>query len=165
MELLEGKVLREEVKTWTKISPTQRFEKTEKILIQIANALDYIHHQGLVHRDVTPANIMVLNDGSVKLMDFGVVKLPGMDITIAGEVIGTAAYISPEQIKGEQVDARADLYSLGTALYLMLTDRRPFTARTLTGYLNRHLNQKPDPPHVFSCFCCLATHEFASWNY
>ena len=150
MELLEGKILREEVKNWEDISPTQRFEKTEKILIQLTNALDYIHQQGLVHRDVTPANIMILNDGTVKLMDFGVVKLPGMDITIVGEVIGTAAYIAPEQIKGERVDARADLYSLGTALYLMLTNRRPFSARTLTGYLNRHLNQKPDPPHMFA---------------
>ena len=148
MDLLDGVILKEAVAKWADLPPTQRFEKATDILIQTTRALDHIHQLGWVHRDVTPANIMILSDGTVKLMDFGVVKMPGHELTVVGEVIGTAAYISPEQIKGEVVDSRADLYALGTALYLMLTGRGPFNARTLAGYLDKHLRKEPDPPHV-----------------
>ena len=150
MELLSGRTLKEEIPLWSGLSPTIRFGKTRKILIQIASAIDHIHQLGWVHRDITPGNIMILNDGSVKIMDFGIVKIPGNELTAVGEMIGTVAYMSPEQIKGEQVDARADLYTLGTCLYYMLTGRRPFSARTLPGYLDKHLNHKPAPPHQFA---------------
>lgn len=146
MELLEGKILKEEISTWDDLSPTERFKKTRSILTELAQALDYIHQLGWVHRDITPGNIMIQPDGSIKLMDFGIVKIPGNELTAVGEMIGTVAYMSPEQIKGEQVDARADLYSLGTCLYFMLTGKRPFSARTLPGYLDKHLNHKPTPP-------------------
>lgn len=146
MELLEGVELREEVERWRSRSPAQRFKSARSVLIQIARALSYIHQRGWVHRDVTPSNIMMQPDGTAKLMDFGVVKEPGGDLTVAGEVVGTVAYIAPEQIKGNEVDARADLYSLGAVLYLSLTGRRPFNARTLAGYLDKHLNRPPRPP-------------------
>lgn len=146
MELLEGVDLREEVDRWRSRPPAQRFKSARSVLVQVSRALAYIHQRGLVHRDVTPSNIMIRPDGTAKLMDFGVVKEPGGDLTVAGEVVGTVAYIAPEQIKGEAVDARADLYSLGAVLYLCLTGRRPFNARTLAGYLDKHLNRPPRPP-------------------
>ncbi|MFT6144538.1 MAG: tetratricopeptide (TPR) repeat protein [Myxococcota bacterium] len=146
MELLDGMVLKEATEIWRTESPRVRFEHANNMLIQVTRALAYAHDRGLVHRDVTPSNIMVDSEGNTKLMDFGVVKDLGADLTRHGEMIGTVAYISPEQIKGEAVDARADLYSLGAVLYLVLTGQRPFTARGLHGYLEKHLNEMPRPP-------------------
>lgn len=146
MELLEGLELREAVNTWRELPPGERFRRAESVLVQIARALEYIHSRGLVHRDVTPTNIFLCSDGTAKLMDFGVVKEPGGETTIAGEVVGTVAYMAPEQIGGGRVDARTDLYSLGACLYLMLTGRRPFNARTMAGYLEKHLNRPVRPP-------------------
>ena len=138
MEFLDGVELGRAVETWKDIQPAERFQKARDALVSVATALEYVHGQGLVHRDVTPSNVMLLRDGSVRLMDFGVVKEPGADLTSVGEVVGTAAYIAPEQITGARVDARTDLYGLGAVLYLMLTGRRPFSARTLAGYLDKH---------------------------
>lgn len=145
MEFLEGRILKDEVLQWNKLPPTQRYSLAEKILVQIAQALHHVHRLGWIHRDVTPANIMVLKDKNIKLMDFGVVKIPGAELTMAGEVIGTVAYISPEQIRGGQIDTRADLYSLGGVLYLMLSGHRPFQSKTAAGFLERHLNKPPKP--------------------
>ncbi len=148
MELLVGTDLRAEVEAWATLPQSVRWEKTRSILIQTARALEYVHLRGLVHRDVTPSNIMLLPDGTVRLMDFGVVKENDqLDMTSHGEVLGTVAYVAPEQISGEAIDARTDLYSLGAVLYLMLTGKRPFNARTLAGYLDKHLHQPPRPPH------------------
>ncbi|MEE2750858.1 MAG: protein kinase [Myxococcota bacterium] len=152
MEKLQGQDLRSEVKSWKDIPPAERFSRTENILVQLVGALAYIHDRGLIHRDVSPSNIMVAPDGSVKLMDFGVVKAPGREVTAVGEMVGTVAYMAPEQISGDEVDSRADLYSLGTVLYLMLTGKRPFNARTLAGYLEKHLNLPPRPPREVDPF-------------
>ncbi|MFM2247399.1 MAG: hypothetical protein RL071_3473 [Pseudomonadota bacterium] len=146
MELLSGTELAAVVEGWRGIAPMERFRRARKILIALARALEYIHERGLVHRDVTPSNIMVLHDGSVKLMDFGIVKLPGGELTQAGEVVGTVAYIAPEQALDGPVDNRADLYSLGVVFYLMLTGRRPFNARNAAGYLDKHLHRSARPP-------------------
>jgi len=146
MELLEGQELREAVGSWRELPPNERNRRAESVLVQIARALEYIHARGLVHRDVTPANIFLLPDGSARLTDFGVIKEPGGDVTTVGEVVGTVAYMAPEQIAGNRVDARADLYSLGVCLYLMLTGRRPFNARTVAGFLEKHLNRPVRPP-------------------
>ena len=146
MELLDGRELGAVVKSWKQLAPRERFERARSVLVSVAKTLEYVHGQGLVHRDVTPSNIMVLNDGSIRLMDFGVVKEPGADLTSVGEVVGTVAYIAPEQINGARVDARTDLYSLGAVFYLMLTGKRPFTARTLAGYLDKHLHRPVRPP-------------------
>lgn len=146
MELLEGTELREAVVGWRDLPPSERFALAESVLVQIARALEYVHTRGIVHRDVTPANIFLLPDGTARLMDFGVVKEAGGDVTMLGEVVGTVAYMAPEQIGGGRVDARADLYSLGAVLYLMLTGRRPFNARTLAGYVEKHLNRPVRPP-------------------
>ena len=146
MELLDGSSLKAEVATWSELPPDTRFRRAQSILVQISRALAYIHDRGLVHRDVTPGNIMVSPEGSAKLMDFGVVKDHGADLTGVGELVGTVSYIAPEQIAGDSVDPRTDLYSLGAVLYLMLTGRRPFSARTLHGYLEKHLREAVRPP-------------------
>lgn len=146
MELLEGRDLRAEVEAMASLAPTARYARVESVLRQVARALTYIHERGLIHRDVTPGNIMVTPDGHARLMDFGVVKELGADLTAAGEVIGTVAYMAPEQISSDSLDARADLYSLGAVLYLMLTGRRPFSAHTLHGFMEKHLNAVPRPP-------------------
>jgi len=146
MERIDGIELGVAIEEWREMPPTERYQLTHALLTNIALALEYIHEQGLVHRDVTPSNIMLLSDGSIRLMDFGVVKDPGTDLTSVGEVVGTVAYIAPEQITGDRVDSRTDLYSLGAVLYLMLTGRRPFSARTLAGYLDKHLHRPPRNP-------------------
>jgi tetratricopeptide (TPR) repeat protein len=146
MERLEGVQLGAAVEEWQELPPGERYARAEDVLVQLAEALEHIHEHGLVHRDLTPSNIMVLPDGRIKLMDFGVVKAPGAELTEVGAVVGTVAYISPEQVDGREVDARADLYALGGVLYLMLTGRRPFNARTLSGYLDKHRNRPVRPP-------------------
>jgi serine/threonine protein kinase/tetratricopeptide (TPR) repeat protein len=149
MEKLGGQDLRQAMDELKKLPPARRAVLAEKMLIDIASALAHIHEQGLVHRDVTPGNIRLLPDRAL-LMDFGVVHTPGAELTIVGEMVGTVAYIAPEQISAEisggRVDARADLYSLGCVLYLMLTGQRPFSARTIPSLLEKQLNAQPRPP-------------------
>jgi tetratricopeptide (TPR) repeat protein len=146
MELLAGHDLKREMELWQDLSLSERFRRAEDVLLQVSAALSHIHARGLVHRDISPSNVFVLHTGDVKLMDFGVVKEPGTDLTSVGELVGTVAYIAPEQFTGERVDERADLYSLGAVLYVMLTGRRPFHARTLAGYLEKHMHRAPRPP-------------------
>ncbi len=146
MELLEGRDLRDEVDAWRSLSSAERLRRADAIVVQLARALDHIHRRGLVHRDVTPTNVIVTPEGRAVLMDFGVVKEPGADLTSTGSMIGTVAYIAPEQILGDPVDARADLYALGAVYYLMLTGRRPFNASTVAGFIDKHLHRPPRPP-------------------
>lgn len=147
MELVEGVDLRQLVESWKDAPPADRFDRVRAIVVQVARALEYVHHRGLIHRDVSPSNIMLLPDGSVRLMDFGVAKEnTNTDATMHGEVLGTVAYVAPEQLGGGRVDARADLYSLGSVLYFLLTGRRPFVARTVAGYVEKHLHRPPRPP-------------------
>ncbi|MBX2797163.1 MAG: protein kinase [Myxococcales bacterium] len=150
MERLEGHDLRQVVEALQSAPSEARFARAEDILKQVARALAYVHDRGLVHRDVTPGNVFVLSDGKVKLMDFGVVKEAGTDLTAVGAVIGTVAYMAPEQITGVGLDARADLYSLGAVLYLLLTGRRVFSAHTIHGFMEKHLNVRPRPPSEFT---------------
>ncbi len=150
MELVGGRDLKAEVEAWASVPLEVRWSNARRVLIEVARALDYVHQRGLVHRDITPSNVRVLSDGSAKLMDFGVVKEVGQnELTAHGELLGTVAWIAPEQIGGGRVDARTDLYALGAVLYFMLTGRRPFNARTLAGYLDKHLHRPPRPPREF----------------
>jgi serine/threonine protein kinase len=125
------------------------------IFIQIAEALRVIHAAGLAHRDLKPANVMLRPDGTIVLIDFGLVKTvdDSMPLTSAGEVRGSPYYVSPEQALGHQVDRRSDLYSLGVIVYEMLTGERPFKGTTVISILAAH-QEDPIPvlPTVVAAF-------------
>lgn len=152
MDLVLGRDLRAEVEAWEQSPPEDRWDRVRKITTDLARALVAVHAAGIVHRDLTPGNVMVREDGHAVLMDFGVAKeasAPQPDaeeLTSHGELLGTVAWMSPEQIMGGAMDARADLYSLGALVYLLLTGRRPFHARTLAGYLDKHLHRPVRAP-------------------
>lgn len=99
---------------------------------QLAEALHYAHTQGIIHRDIKPANIIVTEEGRAKITDFGIAKLALTDFTMAGQVLGTPSFMSPEQLTGEKMDGRTDLFSLGIILYSLLTGGKPFTGENLT---------------------------------
>ncbi len=140
MELLTGRSLKEILKEKKSFSPVEMRD----IAVQCCDALAYTHGLNIIHRDIKPENIMIVENNKVKIMDFGLAKaLDESSVTKAGTILGTFAYISPEQCLGEQIDARADLYSLGIMLYEMLTGEKPFTSGD---YVHQHLKVKPQAP-------------------
>jgi serine/threonine-protein kinase len=120
--------------------------------VGILQALEYSHRAQIVHRDIKPANVMLTRTGQVKVMDFGIARAmgdSGMTMTQTAAVIGTAQYLSPEQAKGEQVDARSDLYSTGCLLYELLTVRPPFIGDSPVAVAYQHVREEPQPPSNF----------------
>ncbi len=116
------------------------------LAMQIASGLSAAHEGGIIHRDVKPANIIITDDGTIKIIDFGLAKLLGhASLTKAGSTLGTAAYMSPEQARGEEVDARTDVWSLGVVIYEMLAGKLPFSAEHEQAILYRILNEDPEP--------------------
>ncbi|WP_030857000.1 Stk1 family PASTA domain-containing Ser/Thr kinase [Streptomyces sp. NRRL S-37] len=148
MEYVDGSTLRELLHSGRKLLP----ERTLEMTIGILQALEYSHRAGIVHRDIKPANVMLTRNGQVKVMDFGIARAmgdSGMTMTQTAAVIGTAQYLSPEQAKGEQVDARSDLYSTGCLLYELLTVRPPFVGDSPVAVAYQHVREEPQPPSVF----------------
>ncbi|MFF2850082.1 Stk1 family PASTA domain-containing Ser/Thr kinase [Streptomyces sp. NPDC058001] len=148
MEYVDGSTLRELLHSGRKLLPERAMEMT----IGILQALEYSHRNGIVHRDIKPANVMLTRTGQVKVMDFGIARAmgdAGMTMTQTSAVIGTAQYLSPEQAKGEQVDARSDLYSTGCLLYELLTVRPPFIGDSPVAVAYQHVREEAQPPSVF----------------
>jgi predicted Ser/Thr protein kinase len=131
MEYIEGTTLDSEISS----SAERSISTTLELVKQVAQALDYAHSQGIVHRDIKPANIIITPDSRAKITDFGVAKLAVTQLTMPGEAIGTPSYMSPEQITGEHLDGRSDLFSLGIILYSMLVGQKPFTGETVTSVM------------------------------
>ena len=143
MEYAEGRTLAEFVAQSPdgKLAPATALDLVE----QIALALDYAHGAGIVHRDIKPANIIVTAEGRAKIMDFGIAKLALTEVTIPGHVMGTPAYMSPEQVNGKPVDGRSDLFSLGVIAYWLLTSVKPFDGDTVTEICVQVATRNPQP--------------------
>ena len=146
MEFIDGRSLGELIDQEAPLLP----ERAAEIAADVAKALERAHNAGLVHRDIKPNNIMMTSSGQTKVTDFGIVRALGgetdQQMTQTGMVIGTAAYLSPEQAQGSPVDARSDVYSLGCVLYEMLTGTTPFSGDTPLAVAYKHVRETADPP-------------------
>jgi predicted Ser/Thr protein kinase len=126
-------------------------ERGYQIARQVCEGLAEVHSLGIIHRDLKPKNIMIDKDGRAKIMDFGLARSPhGLHLTQAGHVVGTPSYMSPEQLNGEPVDPRSDVFALGVTMYAMLTGGLPFDAETTTTLALQHRTVKPRSPHMLN---------------
>jgi eukaryotic-like serine/threonine-protein kinase len=145
MEFVDGRTVRDLLIEGHRLLP----ERTLEIVSGTLRALEYSHQAGIVHRDIKPGNVMVTRNGDVKVMDFGIARAMSDDqatMTQTAQVIGTAQYLSPEQARGERVDARSDLYSTGCLMYELLTGRPPFTGDSPVAIAYQHVRENPIPP-------------------
>ncbi len=148
MELIDGADLAVVVDSWEAQPPPDRIQRAVQIFRELGEALDCVHAAGIVHRDIKPQNVLLDRDGHVHLADFGGVKDNDnfrSNLTMTGRLVGTVAFMAPEQITGDPVTPRTDLYGLGAVFYLMLSGRKPIGSDTLAGFLARHLSETPRP--------------------
>jgi serine/threonine-protein kinase len=148
MEHVEGRTLRDLLATEGRLLPRRALE----VAVDICSALEVAHRAGIVHRDIKPGNVMLTSQGEVKVMDFGIARAAAGNestMTQTEAVIGTAAYLSPEQARGEHVDARSDLYSLGCLLYELLTGTPPFVGDSAVAVAYQHVREDPVPPSTY----------------
>ncbi len=145
MERVDGETLRDILRNDGPLTPRRAME----VMGDVCAALDFSHRNGIVHRDVKPANVMINRAGAVKVMDFGIARAiadGASTMTQTASVIGTAQYLSPEQARGEQVDARSDVYAAGCVLYELLTGEPPFTGDSPVAVAYQHVREDPRPP-------------------
>jgi tetratricopeptide (TPR) repeat protein len=170
MEYVDGKDLHNLIHHLQNVPEEDRWLRCEQVLTDVCRALTYIHSHGLVHRDLKPSNVLIDSEGRCRLTDFGIVKDldPDQDSQASMTLVGTWAYASPEQVNGQPIDHRSDLFSLGVILFAMLTGRRPFVAKDLPGYIELHRNLRPPlasevepgvPPHLDDLCRRLLSHE------
>src|SRR3569832_2035729 len=142
MEFIKGRELRDIFEKGERFRPGD----IARIMAEILDALDHAHAQGVVHRDMKPANLIVLDSGRIKIADFGIARVEASELTQTGTVLGTPSYMSPEQFMGHPVDGRSDLFSCGVILYQMLTGEKPFTGESTTTIMYKVLREEPVPP-------------------
>ena len=145
MEYVDGRTVRDLLIEGHRLLP----ERSLEIISGVLRALEYSHQAGIVHRDIKPGNVMVTRNGDIKVMDFGIARAMSdaqATMTQTAQVIGTAQYLSPEQARGERVDARSDLYSTGCLMYELLTGRPPFTGDSPVAIAYQHVRENPIPP-------------------
>jgi beta-lactam-binding protein with PASTA domain/predicted Ser/Thr protein kinase len=149
MEYVEGRTLRDVLKVEGRLMPRRAME----IVADVCAALDFSHRNGIVHRDVKPGNVMITRTGAVKVMDFGIARAVADNsatVTQTAAVIGTAQYLSPEQARGENVDARSDVYSTGVLLFELITGSPPFTGDSPVAVAYQHVRENPPPPSTLN---------------
>jgi eukaryotic-like serine/threonine-protein kinase len=145
MEFVEGRTLRDIIKSEGRLPPRRVME----IISEVCGALEFSHRNGIIHRDIKPANVMITRSGAVKVMDFGIARAlsdNGATVTSTAAVIGTAQYLSPEQARGEAVDARSDVYSTGCLMYELLTGQPPFRGDSPVAVAYQHVRESAPPP-------------------
>jgi serine/threonine-protein kinase len=141
MELVHGRLLTADLGRDPSALP-----RVLRLGVQLADALEHAHDRGVVHRDLKPANLMITETGAVKIMDFGIARVAGTEhLTNAGFMMGTPAYMSPEQVKGQEIDARADLYAMGVVFYRLSTGKLPFKGDTPFAMAQSQVNDPPTP--------------------
>jgi serine/threonine protein kinase len=143
MELLAGQTLQALIRERGALPPRD----AGRVVVQIAEALDFAHSKGVIHRDLKPSNVMLLEDGTAKVMDFGIARaLRFDDLTASGAFLGTPDYVAPEMIEGHGTEPRSDLYTLGVVFYEALTGQRPFGGDVPFAILRKHCTEEPLPP-------------------
>ena len=142
MEYVEGHDLKTLLKDGRKYSPKEAIH----IVGAILSALEYTHKLGIVHRDIKPANVFITHNGQIKLADFGIARVDNAELTQMGSVLGTPSYMSPEQCKGQPVDARSDLFSTGVVLYELLAGKKPFSGDNTHAIMHGVLSAEPERP-------------------
>lgn len=148
MEYIQGDDLKHHLDRGVRYS----LEQSLKMVRDLLSALDYAHKQGIVHRDIKPANLLIEPGGRVKLTDFGVARIQDSSESTRtqGSMVGTLKYMSPEQVQGQKIDARADLFSVGVVLYQLLTDKRPFDGDNDFSIIHQIIGHNPPPPSSFN---------------
>jgi serine/threonine-protein kinase len=147
MEFVDGAELKEVLGSLGRLDPVE----ASLIVLEICEALSFAHSSGMIHRDVKPANIMLSSNGEVKLMDFGIVSVSDAgDLTVTGQILGSPAYMAPEQITGEHLGPAADIFSLGAIFYEALTGSKPFTGANHVALIQNVLHSEPPPPLEFT---------------
>jgi eukaryotic-like serine/threonine-protein kinase len=146
MEFLRGRSLAQRMAEPPEIPLIQKLD----IIIQLSTGLHYAHEHGIVHREVKPASIWLMDDGTVKLLDFGIARIGAPAMTSAGSVPESASYMAPEQVSGSEVDGRADVFAAGVVLYELLSGRQPFEADSPAGVMMKIVHEEPTPLMQFS---------------
>src|ERR1700758_2418263 len=148
MEYVDGRALSSILRTAGPLHP----DRAAEIAADVAAALAYAHRHGVIHRDVKPGNVLITEEGTVKVTDFGIARAVNTEesLTQTGAVMGTATYFSPEQAEGQGVDARSDIYSLGVVLYEMVAGRPPFIGDTPVSVASKHVREQAPAPRQFN---------------